>query len=373
MSNLTPTILWIGLFFFFFCINSVHIVEGNASEGSKKPAAKYAFHLSDARYLSPGGEVLLSVEGLTLPEERIMSITFDDGPEMRDLEIMALLKKHNILATFFYIGQKVKAMPEIVEKVLAEKNEIGYHSYQHQRLQWFSSSSLAEDFRQGRAVLNNLGVPLRWFRPPYGYFDSKVIQAAKDQGMETILWTIDSRDWTGISAQTMARNVIGQFHPGAVLLFHSTHPVTLQALPEVLAAAEKENYRFVALGEWRQTVLVANCRMSGKSCPTVPNTQVVNSQVPPPEKLLPPAKVSRPIIPNSRATSRVPVKESPIETDEEDFSSDLSEEVSSPVVQNEAHDSFSDVPLLPTVDDSQSTSSTLVRPLPPVVLIQPVF
>ena len=78
--------------------------------------------------------------------------------------------------------------------------------------------------------------------------------------MDTILWTIDSRDWTGISASTMARNVIRQFHPGAVLLFHSTHAATLQAMPEIVEAAEKAHYRFVSLDEWRRIIQNASLR-----------------------------------------------------------------------------------------------------------------
>ena len=85
--------------------------------------------------------------------------------------------------------------------------------------------------------------------------------------METINWTIDSRDWTGVTSATMARNVIRQFHPGAVLLFHSNHAATLHALPAVLEAAAKQNYRFVSLGEWRQTIQTANCRLQKQFCP----------------------------------------------------------------------------------------------------------
>ncbi|MBF0614472.1 MAG: polysaccharide deacetylase family protein [Magnetococcales bacterium] len=217
------------------------------------------------RFLYPGGEVVLHVDWLTRPEERVMALTFDDGPELQDLEILSLLEKHGGLpATFFYLGAKVKAMPEIVKKVHARHHDIGYHSFRHQRLRWFSQSGLSDDFRQGRDVLSSLGVSLKLFRPPYGDFSDAMVRQAKEQGMETVLWTIDSRDWTGIGADAMARNVIRHFHPGAVLLFHSQHAVTLRALPMILEAAEREGYRFVSLKDWRKVVLAANCRMKGE-------------------------------------------------------------------------------------------------------------
>ena len=118
--------------------------------------------------------------------------------------------------------------------------------------------------------------------------------------MDTILWTIDSRDWTGISASTMARNVIRQFHPGAVLLFHSTHVATLRALPAVLEAAEREHYRFVSLGEWRNTIQVANCRTQKQSCPSLPSADIATSPVVPKEVVVIPASLPLALSQNQR-------------------------------------------------------------------------
>lgn len=241
------------------------------AEDPDKPAVRYDTSQFTPHYLYPGGEVVLSVDALTRPEERVMAITFDDGPDTQDLELLEVLKKYEVPATFFYLGSKVKAFPEIVKKVSAGQHEIGFHSMRHQRVKWFSQAGQSDEFRQGKEILANLGVNMSLFRPPYGDFNERLVRTAKDNGMETVLWTIDSRDWTGIGADAMAKNVIRHFHPGAVLLFHSQHPVTLRAVPKVLEAAERENYRFVSLGDWRTTVLAANCRHEGRSsCPAGP-------------------------------------------------------------------------------------------------------
>ncbi|MBF0125929.1 MAG: polysaccharide deacetylase family protein [Magnetococcales bacterium] len=274
---------WLALL--FAVVQPLPVAYGKMADDSR-PAAKYHTAQFTPHFLYPGGEVVLTVDGLNQPEERVMALTFDDGPDVQDLETVALLKKKGIQATFFYIGSKVKALPDVVQAVFGQQHEIGYHSFRHQRLSGFSQTGLEEDFRQGKAALSSLGVPLNLFRPPYGAFNDKVVHTAKAQGMETVLWTIDSRDWTGVSPAAMARNVIQQFHPGAVLLFHSQHPATLQALPLVLAAAEREQYRFVSLGDWRQTILAANCRMAGRSCPATP-TSAAAAPTPasPPEKV----------------------------------------------------------------------------------------
>lgn len=228
----------------------------------------------DIHSLSPGGEFSLSTRWLSRPEERIMTLTFDDGPEELDLAIAALLKQYHVPATFFYLGQKVEARPEIVEELLSAGHEIGYHSYRHQRLSLFSPTRLSDDFRDGVAAFHNLGILLTWFRPPYGEFNEQVITTAKTAGMETILWSIDSRDWTGIDANTLADKVIRRFHPGAILLFHSTQPTVLQALPAVLEAAMQKNYRLVSLTNWRTIVQAANGRMEAKyQEPVIPPVQ----------------------------------------------------------------------------------------------------
>lgn len=229
-----------------------------------EPAVKQSVLPLDTRSLSPGGEFSLSTRRLSQPDERIMTLTFDDGPEAQDLAIAALLQQYHVPATFFYLGHKVEARPEIVEELLTNGHEIGYHSYRHERLSLFSPTKLSEDFRQGVTAFHNLGILLTWFRPPYGEFNEQVITTAKTEGMETILWSIDSKDWTGINAKTLADKVIRRFHPGAILLFHSTQPTVLQALPAILEAAVQQNYRLVSLTNWRVIVQAANGRMEAK-------------------------------------------------------------------------------------------------------------
>ncbi|MBF0271249.1 MAG: polysaccharide deacetylase family protein [Magnetococcales bacterium] len=271
MSISIPLSRWIAVTAILIgCCHAGSLAHAKTEE-SGKPAVKYDTSQFTPRFLYPGGEVVLTVDALTQPEERVMTLTFDDGPDEQDLALSELLKQHETPATFFYVGSKVKLLPEVVRKIHASQYEIGYHSFRHQRVKWFSQASLLEDFRQGKEALNSLGVPVNFFRPPYGDFNEHLVRTAKEQGMETVLWSIDSRDWTGISAETMAKNVIRHFHPGAVLLFHSQHPVTLRAMPLVLEAAEREGYRFVSLGDWRRVVLAANCRVEkGTSCPSAP-------------------------------------------------------------------------------------------------------
>ncbi|MEO5326761.1 MAG: polysaccharide deacetylase family protein [Magnetococcus sp. THC-1_WYH] len=257
----------LGLIVVFSCVVTLLLTSIGLANGRIR-TTKYAGEPSRASYLSPGGEVSLSRDLLSLPEERIMAFTFDDGPVERDLEIASLLRKHDASATFFFIGKLMERSPDVVKKVLEEKHEVGYHSYRHQKLSWVSQTDLKEDFRLGKACMTRLGVPVAWFRPPYGLFDTKVIKTAKESGMKTILWTVDPRDWTGIGPDVISKRVINLFHPGAVLLFHSNHAATLQALPEIIRRAKADGYRLVTLTEWQNTIYTVHCRLKNRFCPS---------------------------------------------------------------------------------------------------------
>lgn len=348
--------------FWFLIVSVLPLSVAHGKSEESKTGVKYANVSFTPRFLYPGGEVVMSVDTLSLPEERIMSLTFDDGPDERDLEVAALLKKHEIPAAFFYIGSKVKLFPEVVKEVHANKYEIGYHSFRHQRVSWFSPENLSSDFRQGKEALSRLGVPLTLFRPPYGEFNDRLVHAAKDHGMETVLWTIDSRDWTGITPEIMAKNVIRQFHPGAVLLFHSPHINTLRALPAVLAAAERENYRFVSLGEWRQTVLTANCRKAGRS-PCVAGPVVAARQ---PAKNVEPPPAARAVEPATRparkpATTPPPARAAAPEPEPE------SVEEHPPAALEPEHVESDEEPPAMASEIPSSTLTRVVEPLSPVL------
>ncbi|MBF0417724.1 MAG: polysaccharide deacetylase family protein [Magnetococcales bacterium] len=358
----------LALIWFLFVFASPLLPAYGKSEESPKTTPKHANVSFTPRFLYPGGEVVMSVDTLTLPEERVMALTFDDGPDERDLEITALLKKHDIPAAFFYIGRKIKQFPEVVKEVHASKYEIGYHSFRHQRVNWFSQENQTSDFRQGMEALTSLGVSPTLFRPPYGEFNDRLVHTAKENGMETVLWTIDSRDWTGIAPETMAKNVIRQFHPGAVLLFHSPHINTLRALPLVLAAAERENYRFVSLGDWRQTVRAANCRKEGRlPCPSTP---VVAARHPVksvgPAKSVEPTPAARAAETPNRPARKPAAAKPPAQTAEPNAEPDTLEERHPVALEPEPGESEEDAPAMASEVPS-STLTRVVEPLTPAL------
>jgi hypothetical protein len=133
--------------------------------------------------------------------------------------------------------------------------EIGNHSWQHPMLTTLSAEAQLAELHQTDDLLATNGIPVKWFRPPYGAYDSVTHTIAQNEGLETILWSVDSQDWKGGEPDVIARRVIENLSPGAVVLMHSIKTHTVAALPKILAYAKENKYRFVTLSEWKQIMI----------------------------------------------------------------------------------------------------------------------
>jgi peptidoglycan/xylan/chitin deacetylase (PgdA/CDA1 family) len=227
---------------------------------------KRLFSRVDAHFLYPGGSMVLSVNRLSQPDERIVALSFDDGPTGTDHALASVLREHGVPASFFYVGDKIAGRGQIVKAMVAEGHEVGLHGYHHVIMSRLSDDAQMDAMRSGLSALSSIGVVPRWFRPPYGSFNESTVQSARKFGMETVLWSVDTRDWTGVSAATIAQRVLGQIHAGGVVLMHSNKPQTVAALPQIITTARAQGYRFVTLSEWQKVIVAANCRADGNSC-----------------------------------------------------------------------------------------------------------
>ena len=180
----------------------------------------------------------------------MLALTFDDGPEPgNDAEILRLLAGYGAVATFFVIGGVAGDHLGLLERMAAAGCEIGNHSWSHVPMPALSAEAQREDLRRTNALLAGAGIRPRWFRPPYGRCDAQTQAIARAEGLETVLWSVDSEDWTGHSPETIARRVIEGFAPGAVILMHSVAANSVAALPVILEQAARRGYRCVTLSE----------------------------------------------------------------------------------------------------------------------------
>ncbi|WP_413789169.1 polysaccharide deacetylase family protein [Bacillus yunxiaonensis] len=201
--------------------------------------------------LEPTGHVTWEVP----TNEKIIAITFDDGPDSTYTpEILKILHQYNAESTFFMIGFRVKRNPYLIEQVLKEGHEIGNHTMNHLYARSTAGQRLENDILEGKRYLQKWVDKPLLFRPPGGYINESVFKTATEAGYEIVLWSWhqDPRDWSNPGKDKIVNQVLNNAKSGDIVLLHDgggDRSQTVEALKEILPALQKQGYRFVKVSE----------------------------------------------------------------------------------------------------------------------------
>ncbi|WP_427365759.1 polysaccharide deacetylase family protein [Candidatus Caldatribacterium saccharofermentans] len=179
--------------------------------------------------------------------EKRVALTFDDAPNGHTAEILAILDRFQVKATFFLIGAQVLRHPDLVQRIVAAGHEIGNHSFSHAFTRECPAESIKEDIeRAEKAIVNSTGRLPLYFRPPEGLVTPAIERACGMTGYSLVTWSLDSEDWRAQTEDEIVERVLRDIHPGAIVLFHSL-PRTVRALPRILCALLEAGYTCVPL------------------------------------------------------------------------------------------------------------------------------
>jgi endo-1,4-beta-xylanase len=162
-----------------------------------------------------------------------VALTFDDGPTPVTRDLLELLDRRGVRATMFDIGSNVEAHPELVKAQLDGGHAVENHSQTHPDLRTITDAEVTGEISHAQAELRAAGANPSWFRAPYGYTDARVAAAARDAGLQEVLWTTDTFDWKESSVSEVVDRAL-KVEPGGIILMHDGHQRTLQALPAIL-------------------------------------------------------------------------------------------------------------------------------------------
>lgn len=175
-----------------------------------------------------------------------IALTFDDAGSVSQVtNILDILRDNGAKATFFLNGEWADVNPELVRRTLSEGHEIANHSYSHPSFTVLGEEEMRNEILTTQKVLENLGdsKPVRMFRPPYGEYDKTVTTVLREMGYSAlVMWDVDSRDWTGISAEKMVQSVSTSVTAGSIVLFHLHGPHTAEALSELIPLLKSRGY-----------------------------------------------------------------------------------------------------------------------------------
>ena len=183
-------------------------------------------------------------------------LTFDCGYENGNTEpILDALKKHDVKATFFVVGNFLETSPEIVKRMIAEGHTVGNHTYHHLDM---SSISSMDAFKKETQDVENLfeqitGTPItKFYRPPQGKYNIENLKMAQELGYHTFFWSLAYVDWYQDKQPTKDEafgKLLKRIHPGAIVLLHSTSSTNAQILDELLTKWEEMGYTIKPLTE----------------------------------------------------------------------------------------------------------------------------
>ncbi|MCQ6561643.1 polysaccharide deacetylase family protein [Paenibacillus mendelii] len=187
--------------------------------------------------------------------QKLVALTFDDGPDQKyTVAILDILKEYKVKASFFLVGTQVKKYPEMVARIAKEGHSIGNHTYRHPDLASLDEHRIIQEVMWTDTLIQRAtGFVPNLVRAPYGSVSAEVKSIMKDNNRELVGWTVDTRDWNGVSVAKMRQNINNNTKPGGIVLMHSfgsSHlKNTVELLPLIISDLKKKGYTIVTVDE----------------------------------------------------------------------------------------------------------------------------
>lgn len=212
-----------------------------------------------AQFYSGKRKLLAIATGIRAVNQRVLGtstgpkvayLTFDDGPNsIYHPMILDILKSGNVKATFFLVGQNSQRDSQMAKRTAAEGHKIGNHSLTHTFLPNLATAGIVKEIQTTNDILKpfNNNQDVSFFRPPYGGVNLAVRQNAENLHLKMFLWDVDPRDWSEPETDELVRRVVSNTTPGADILLHSNHLVTVKALPKIIETLRGQGFSFETL------------------------------------------------------------------------------------------------------------------------------
>jgi peptidoglycan-N-acetylglucosamine deacetylase len=185
-----------------------------------------------------------------------IALTFDDGPHPTHTpQLLAHLERAGVRATFFLVGRRVNAFPDLAREIAARGHEIGNHGFAHVPINLLPSSLLRREIEGGgRAIERATGLRARFFRPPMGWFTASALRIVRKLGYEPVIGSIHPRDSTRPGVQVIVDHVMKRVGPGSIIILHdggwslrSDRSQSIRAAEYLLDELPRRGYRFETL------------------------------------------------------------------------------------------------------------------------------
>jgi peptidoglycan-N-acetylglucosamine deacetylase len=194
-------------------------------------------------YQAPGGAATAG--------QRVVALTFDDGPGPFTPQVLSVLERYQVPATFFEVGSEVARYPQFAAQVVAAGFPVGNHTWNHPDLSKLSAQGVASQIDMTQSEIRSAtGMTPLCLRPPYDAWSATALSVIASRGLATMSYSVDPKDYTLPGAQAIADRVVGASFPGAVVGMHDgggDRSQTVAALPQIITRLRAMGYGFVSV------------------------------------------------------------------------------------------------------------------------------
>ncbi len=184
-------------------------------------------------------------------DDNKISITLDGtwGANYTE-ELLEIFAEHDLQITFFFAGYWLEKYPDLVKKIFDQGHEVENHSYTHPHFNSLSPTQIKKELEDTSMLIKNItGKKPRFFRPPFGEYNNKVIEVVTNLNYQVIQWSLDSLDWKEPGTDSIINRVLNNVSPGEIILMHNNAPETPDALRALIPALKENGYDIVPLSE----------------------------------------------------------------------------------------------------------------------------
>lgn len=192
-----------------------------------------------------------------IDEKKFLSLTFDDGADKKYTgELLDLLKKYNIKATFFVVAKFAEENYELIKRMEEEGHTIGLHSLEHKNALLNGPLYTNKEFEESLKIMDKINVNIKSFRPPWGHLNLLTIRNLKKFNLNLVLWDVIIGDWKAdITADEISRRLLSQSKNKSIICLHDGRGKneapkrTIEALEKTIPVWIEEGYKFLKVGE----------------------------------------------------------------------------------------------------------------------------
>jgi len=188
-----------------------------------------------------------------------IALTYDDGPnDPHTPQLLEVLEKQGVKATFFLIGRYIQQRPDIGREIVKAGHVVGNHTFTHPLLIFKSEFEIRKELAEcSQAIADAVGQKPELFRPPFGGRRPAVLRIARELGLQPIMWSVTGYDWNAPPAERIEGKVARQIRGGDVVLLHdgghkemgADRSQTVIATDHLIARYKAEGYEFVTVSQ----------------------------------------------------------------------------------------------------------------------------